>query len=107
MSVENWPEGAILVELTGQAPRHEELQQAIDTVQAAGDCHVVVDFSNADVVGSPTLSRLLELRRVLRESGHKLILCHVSPATKGVFTATQIDRLFDFVEDRSAALASL
>jgi anti-anti-sigma regulatory factor len=67
----------------------------------------VVDFSNADVVGSLTFSRLLELRKLLHESGRKLVLCSVAPAARAVFTVALLDKLFDFVEDRPAALASL
>jgi anti-anti-sigma regulatory factor len=66
---------------------------------------VVIDFSDVAIVGSPTFARLLELRQVLLDSGHKLVLCGLSPATKGVFTVTRLDSTFAFVEDRFAALA--
>ena len=107
MRAENWPENVVLVRLPRELQKHTELQTAIDAVSKAGNLDVVVDFSDVDIVGSPTFSRLLELRSVLRESGHRLILCHVAPATKGVFTVAQLDRLFDFAENESAALAVL
>ena len=107
MDMENWPEHVVLVNLPPELQRHTELQTVIDAMHQKGDCDVVVDFSAAYIVGSPTFSRLLELRSVLRGSGHKLILYNVAPATRGVFAVAQLDRLFDFAEDESAALASL
>ena len=107
MRVENWPENVVLVRLPREMQKHAELQTTIDTVSKRTDLDVVVDFSDVDIVGSPTFSRLLELRSVLRESRRRLVLCHVAPATRGVFTVAQLDRLFDFTEDKSAALATL
>jgi anti-sigma B factor antagonist len=67
----------------------------------------VIDFSHIDVVGGACLAGLLEVRRLLHDGGHKLTLCGVAPAIRGVFTITRLDDLFEFVEDRFAALASL
>jgi anti-anti-sigma regulatory factor len=47
------------------------------------------------------------LQQRLRECRHKLVLCGVSPATRAVFSVALLDTLFDFVEDKPAALASL
>jgi anti-anti-sigma factor len=105
--MENWPDNVVFVHLPRELQKHAELQAVIDAVRRKGDCDVVVDFSDADVVGSPTFSRLLELRSALRKSGHRLILCNVATATRGVFTMAQLDRLFDFAEDESVALATL
>jgi len=107
MRVENWPKNVVLIHLPREMQKHTELQTTIDTVSKAGDLDVVVDFSDVDIVGSPTFSRLLELRSVLHQSGHRLVLSHVAAATKGVFTVAQLDRLFDFTENESAALAVL
>lgn len=107
MRVEDWPGDVILVELPRQLPKHEGLQSAIDVVRQGGDRDVVVDFSDVDVVASPTFSRLLELRRQVRRSGNKLVLCGVASATRRVFAVAQIDRLFDFADDRFEALRVL
>jgi anti-anti-sigma factor len=105
MSIQNWSENVILVNLTPRPEAHDELQMAIAMAREIEDCRVVVDFSNADVVGSTTLAGLLELQHVLQPSGHKLVLCGLSPAAKGIFTIVRLDSAFDFAEDRFAALA--
>ena len=98
MDTQHGPENAILVELTRQSPPHETLHSIIDTVRARGVRHVIVEFSAVDSVGSPALSRLLELRRVLRESGHKLVLFGVPDAIRGILRIAQLEPLFDFAE---------
>ena len=107
MSIQRWSEDVILVDLPGELEKHNELQTIIGMVRDRGDCDVVMDFSHIDVVGGACLAGLLEVRRLLNECGHKLTLCSVAPARKGVFTITRLDDLFEFVEDRLAALASL
>ncbi len=107
MSVQTGLQDVIVVDLPRELEGHGELQTVVETVRHKGACDVIVDFSRADVVGSLTFSRLLELRWVLRRLGRKLVLCSVAPETKGVFAIVQLDRLFNFVEDKTAALASL
>jgi anti-anti-sigma regulatory factor len=70
------------------------------------DYDVVVDFSRVDVVGGACLAGLLEIQKLVNEHGHRLTLCSVAPATKGVFTIARLDGVFEFAEDRFTALAS-
>jgi len=108
MGIDSSPENLIIVSLPREVEGHcNELQTVAEMVRLTGGCDVVVDFSNADIVGSLTFSRLMELRWLLCESQHKLVLCGVNPATRAVFSVALLDKLFDFVEDKPAALASL
>lgn len=107
MGIQDWSEGTILLSLPWRLQEHDELQRVIEMVRERGDCNVVVDFSSVDVAGGTTFTRLLELRQLLQDRGHKLVLCGVAPAIKGVFTIARLDDLFEFAEDRFAALASL
>jgi len=107
MGIQSWSEDVILVNLPQRPEDHAELQTVVKMAHEKGHCNVVIDFSDVAIVGSPTFARLLELRQVLQDSGHKLVLCGLSPATKGVFTVTRLDSVFEFVEDRFAALAGL
>ncbi len=107
MSIHRWSEDVILVDLPQELEKHSELQTVIGMVRDRGDCDVVIDFSGVAVLGGRGLAWLLELRRLLQDGGHKLTLCSVAPATKGVFTITRLAHLFEFLEDRFATLASL
>jgi anti-anti-sigma factor len=107
MGIHRWSEDVLLVDLPRELEKHNELRTVIGMVRDRGDCDVVIDFSDVDVVGGACLAGLLEVRRLLNQCGHKLTLCSVAPATRGVFTIARLDDLFGFVEDRFAALASL
>ena len=107
MSIHRWSGDVILVDLPRELEKHTDLQTVIGMVNDKVDCDVVIDFSHVDVVGGACFAGLLEVRRLLNDCGHKLTLCNVAPATKGVFAIARLDRLFVFANDRFAALASL
>jgi anti-anti-sigma regulatory factor len=108
MRIHRWSEDVILADLPRDLEKQNELQTVIGMTRDRGDCDVVIDLSHVDVVGAACPAGLLEVRRLLHACGHKkLTLCSAAPATKGVFTIARLDDLFEFAEDRFAALASL
>ena len=107
MGIQNWAEDIVLVDLPQEPQMGEELQTVTEMVCDRGDCEVVIDFSAVDIVTSSSLSKLLKLRKLLVDCGHKLIFCNVAPATRGIFTVTGLDGVFELVDDKFIALASL
>lgn len=107
MGIQNWSDEIILVDLPGEPEMGEELLAVTEMVRNRGDCDVVIDFSEVDIITSSSLSKLLRLRKLLADCEHKLIFCNVAPATRGVFTVTGLTDVFEFVEDKFVALASL
>ena len=107
MSIQRWSENVILVDLPGEPERHDELQTVIGMLRAGDDCDVVVDFSHVDAVRGTCLADLLDLQGLAEEGGHKVTLCRVAPAIRGLLTIARLDDLFEFAEDRFTALASL
>jgi len=107
MGIQNWSEDIILVDLPQEPDLGDELKTATEAVRDRGDCEVVVDFSNVDIITSSSLSKLLKLRKLLGDCGHRLVFCSVAPATKGIFTITGLDGIFEIVDDKFVALASL
>ncbi len=106
MSIQRWSEDVILVDLPEELGRHDELQTVIVMLRHGGTCDVVVDFSQVRVVGGAWLARLKKIQSLANECGHKLILCNVAPATRGIFTIAHLDDVFEFAQDRFTALAS-
>ena len=106
MSIGDWSDDIILVNLPRRLQEHDELQEVVEIVQERSR-NVVVDFSSVGIAGCATLTRLLQLRQVLQDHGRTLVLCSVAPATRGVFTIARLDEVFDFVRDKFAALAHL
>ncbi len=107
MGIQNWSDDIILVDLPAEPQMGDELQTVTEIVRDRGDCDVVVDFSSVDIVTSSSLSKFLKLRKLLADCEHRLVLCNVAPATKGVLTITGLDGIFETVDDKFVALASL
>jgi anti-anti-sigma factor len=107
MGIQNWSEDIILVDLPSEPEMGEELKTITEMVRDRGDCEVVVDFSRVDIITSSSLSKLLRLRKLVGDCGHRLVFCSVAPATKGIFTVTGLDGVFEIVDDKFIALASL
>jgi anti-anti-sigma factor len=107
MGIQNWSEDVILVDLPQEPEMGEELKTVTQMVRDRGDCEVVIDFSNVDIVTSSSLSKLLKLRKLLVDCGHRLVFCSVAPATKGIFTVTGLEGVFEITDDKFVALATL
>ena len=107
MGSQNWSEDIILVDLPQEPELGDELRTVTEAVRDRGDCEVVIDFSEVDIITSSSLSKLLKLRKLVGDCGHRLVFCSVAPATKGIFTITGLDGVFEMVDDKFVALASL
>jgi len=107
MGIENWSADTILVHLSREPKMADELSAVTEIVRQRGDSNVVIDFSCVDILTTPDISKLLTLRKLLIECGHQLVLCSVSEAVKGIFTVTSLDRVFEFADDKFAALTGL
>lgn len=107
MSIHRWSQNVILVELPGPWQKQNELPAVIRMLREGNDCDVVIDFSGVDVVSGVCLADLLRIQRLVNECGRKLTLCGVAPSVRGVFAIARLDDVFEFADDRFAALASL
>lgn len=107
MGIQNWSEDIVLVDLPQEPELGDELKTTTEVVRDRGDCEVVIDFSKVDIITSSSLSKLLKLRKLVGDCGHRLVFCSVAPATKGIFTITGLDGIFEIVDDKFVALASL
>lgn len=107
MGIQNWSEDIILVDLPQEPQIGDELKTVTEIVRDRGDCDVVIDFSEVDIVTSSSLSKMLKLRKLLVDCGHKCIFCSVAPATRGIFMVTGLDGVFELVDDKFIALAGL
>ena len=107
MGIQNWSETVILVDLPAEPQIGDELKAVTEIVCDKGDIDVVIDFSSVDIITSSSISALLKLRKLLVDCQRRLVFCNVPAATKSVFTVTGIDEIFEFVDDKFVALASL
>lgn len=107
MGIQNWSDDIVLVDLPQEPQIQDELKSVTEIVRDRGDCDIVVDFSNVDIVTSSSISALLKLHKLLTDCSHRLVFCNVAAATRGIFTVTGLDGIFEIVDDKFVALAGL
>lgn len=107
MSFQNWSESVILAEIPHEPRMRSELRTLTELVRDRGDCDVVIDFSDVDIMTSTSISGLLRLRKLLAGCGHRLVFCNVAAATRAIFSVAGLDEIFEFSDDRFGALARL
>lgn len=108
MSIENVSQDIILIDLPHDgATRADELKFVNEMVSKKNDSHVIVDFSNVEIINSWNISNLLILRDLLKESGRQLILCGIAAVTKCIFVVAGLSDIFVFADNRNAALKAI
>ena len=107
VGIENWSENVILVNLAPEPQMSEELRTVTEILLDRGDSDVVIDFAGVDIITSSNIAKLLKIRKVLKDCEHRLVLCGLNAQTKSIFLVTGLDNLFDFVDNKVIALASL
>ena len=68
---------------------------------------VVVDFSGVKFFSSQTLGLLLEIWRKLEKEDGKMAISGINPQLYRVFKITNLDKIFQFFDNRDDAVASL
>ena len=109
MGIKNLSKDVLLVELPSKSPKiAQELKAVNEAVsKKKGNRDVVIDFSRVEIINSSNISNLLILHNLLQNSGHRLILCNVATVTKCIFVVAGLNEIFNFVDDRSSALATV
>lgn len=66
---------------------------------------IVLDFSNVRFLSSQMLGVLIALHKKLKEIGGRYIIAGLQPELHRVFRITRLDKVLDFAEDETKALA--
>jgi anti-anti-sigma factor len=115
----SWEGGTLVLTVTQPELREYELacevrDELVDAASSGSGANVVLDLRKVKLITSVGLLPLIRLRRVLHESGSKLVLCNLSKIVTHVLEVSQLliegrehARRLDVVVDLSAALAKL
>jgi anti-anti-sigma factor len=76
-------------------------------LQRRGRPELVVDLSGVGFAGSAALGNFVALHRMVRQNGGRTIFCNVDPTVSEVFRASKLESLFEFTNDRAAALRAI
>ena len=107
MGIQDWSENVILVELHAEPGTSEQLEEVVRYVCDRGNCDVVIDFSSVTILTSTSLAVLLRLRKLLGDCRQRLLLCSVGSGTRGIISITGLDGVFEIVDDRFDAFATV
>lgn len=79
-----------------------QLSETIRTEQSGG---LMVDMSQVESLDSAGLVSLISVLRLARDLSKRFCLCSVPPSIRMVFELTQLDRVFELVEETPAQVA--
>ena len=96
-----------LVLLPAEPQLRSELALLRNKIADADDVSLILDLSRVEIISSPSLGIALNLQRLLAQRGRNLILCKTSLATKCIFRMAGLESIFEFADDKFAALTAL
>lgn len=79
---------------------HRLQQQLAETVTAIDHAHVLVDMTGVESLDSAGLMALVSTLTLAQQLGKQLTLFGISPSVRIVFELTQLDRVFEIVEEQ-------
>ncbi|MEM9420467.1 MAG: STAS domain-containing protein [Planctomycetota bacterium] len=108
MPLQKWSD-QIWVSQMSQEPSFSEEIEVLKTQYAAAEKppHVVIDLSQVPVLNSSNISQMLEIRKLAADQGRKVRIAGPTDAVWSVFLTASLDKVFEFSQDTSIALAEL
>ena len=107
MSIENWSENILVVELQDDPALTDDLTALLDQLSEQTEVDVVLDFAGVNYLNSSNIAKLLKLRKQLIANKRKLVLCGIDTNVWGLFLVTGLDKVFEFAESIATGLASV
>jgi anti-sigma B factor antagonist len=105
VSIENWSENIVVVELQEDPAFADDLNSVIEQTAERNDVDVVLDFAAVNYVNSSNIAKLLKLRKRLINNKRRLVLCGIDTNVWGLFLVTGLDKVFEFADSVATGLA--
>jgi anti-anti-sigma factor len=106
MAIQEWSDDIIVADMGDDPQFTDELSALMDKLEIDAK-NVVLNFAAVGFVNSSNIAQLLRLRKLMITSEKKLILCDVNTQVWGVLLVTGLDKIFEYTNDVSTALAIL
>ena len=68
---------------------------------------LIFDFAEVRFFSSQVLGLLLDVRARLRKDGGEVVISGINPQLHRVFKITNLDKIFEFFEDRESAVKAI
>lgn len=108
MPVQKWSDGIWVAQLSSDPGFTEDLDDLRNRVPATEPVpDLVLDLSAVEYLNSSNLSHLLRLRKTVLDAGTRMRVVAPNNRVWALFLSTGLDKVFDFNEDTTMALADL
>ena len=118
MPINEWSESIQVAELQNDPSFAEDMGTLAAYYQSCADDRkagragarsrdAVLDFRHVQFVNSSNIAQLLRVRKLAQLAGAQMRICSVSDRIWGILLATDLDRIFEFSEDVTTALAAM
>ncbi len=107
MTVSNYSENILLVELPGEPNIRSVLDEVIAIFEQYPHYDVVVDLKKVDIMVSLSLSGFIMLHKLVKQNDRRMVFCNTSNITRGIFNATCFDAMFEFIDTKTEAFNAL
>jgi anti-anti-sigma factor len=106
MAIQNWSDEIVVADMQDDPQFTDELSALMDSLEEEPK-NVVLNFGAVGFVNSSNIAKLLRLRTLMITTNKRLVLCDVNTQVWGVLLVTGLDKIFDYTNDVSTALATL
>jgi anti-anti-sigma factor len=106
MPIEKWSEKVNVLHLADDPQFSDDLQALEDQLEAK-PAHAVLDLAAVHFINSSNIAKLLKIRKIMITRSRRLVLCGVSTQVWGSFLVTGLDKVFEFSDSVTTALATL
>ena len=107
VSIENWSDSIVVVDLQDDPGLTDDLTGLFDQLDKKSDVDVVLDFAGVSYLNSSNIAKLLKVRKKLISDKRRLVLCGIDTNVWGLFLVTGLDKVFEFTDSVSTALATV
>ena len=109
MPIEEWSEEITIATVGDEPSFSEDMGNILQRLEERSDStpDVILDLSSVSYLNSSNIAQMLRLRKRLNTGGRNMRICSVDDQVWGVLMITGLDKIFDFTDDVSTALASL
>ena len=109
MPISDWSEEIIIAEPGDEPTFSEDMDSLMTRIESPDGTprDVIVDMKSVSYVNSTNIAQFLRLRKGILATRRRLRICAVCDPVWSVLMITGLDKIFDFTDDVSTALASL
>lgn len=108
MPINDWSDDIVIAELSDEPAFSEEVGNLLRRFEGDGRAaNVVLDMRSVTYLNSSNIAQLLRLRAKVVAAGRRLRMCSVKDSVWGVMMVTGLDKVFEFNDDVSTALAAM